>query len=353
MTNTMRKTLFLVLMACCLGISAKTIKKQTSGNPILPEFHADPEVMYSNQTGKFYIYSTTDGAAGWGGYYFTVFSSDDLVTWTHEGIMLNLNTEVAWASGNAWAPCIEEVKQKDGTYKYYFYFSGHDTARNRKSIGVAVSDTPVGPFVDAGHPIVNELPEGARGGQEIDVDVFTDPVSGKHYLYWGNGYMAGAELNDDMMSIKKETTVVLTPKGGSLQDYAYREGTYVFYRNGKYYFQWSVDDTGSPNYHVAYGTSTSPLGPIEVAKDPIVLIQDPEKDIYGPAHNSVLQIPGRDEWYIVYHRINKGYLIPERKDPGFHRQVCIDRMYFNEDGTIRPVIPTTEGVKPVKVKVKK
>lgn len=339
-------------MLLTLPLAAKDKAKKTSGNPILPEFHADPEVLFSNQTGKFYIYSTTDGAAGWGGYYFTVFSSPDLVNWTHEGIMLNLNTDVAWASGNAWAPCIEEVKQKDGTYKYYFYFSGHDTKRNRKSIGVAVADTPTGPFKDLGHPIVYDLPEGVRGGQQIDVDVFTDPVSGKHYLYWGNGYMAGAELNDDMVSLKPGTTTVMTPKGGTLQDYAFREGAYVFYRNGKYYFHWSVDDTGSPNYHVAYGTSTSPLGQIEVAKDPIVLIQNPGKDIYGPAHNSVLQIPGRDEWYIVYHRIHKGYLFPQRMDPGFHRQVCIDRMYFNEDGTIRRVIPTQEGVAPVK-KVKR
>ena len=350
------KKLFLAAFALfsiqlAVGINAKTTK--TSGNPILPEFHADPEVMYSNQTGKFYIYSTTDGAAGWGGYYFTVFSSPDLVTWTHEGIMLNLNTQVNWASGNAWAPCIEEVKQKDGSYKYYFYFSGHDIERNRKSIGVAVADSPVGPFVDSGKPIVYELPEGVRGGQQIDVDVFTDPVSGKHYLYWGNGYMAGAELSEDMLSIVPGTTKVLTPKGGSLQDYAFREGAYVFYRNGKYYFHWSVDDTGSPNYHVAYGTSNSPLGPITVAKDPIVLIQNPGKEIYGPAHNSVLQIPGRDEWYIVYHRINKDYLFPRRMDPGFHRQVCIDRMYFNEDGTIKRVVPTQEGVAPLKGKVKK
>lgn len=69
----------------------------------------------------------------------------------------------------------------------------------------------------------------------------------------------------------------MTPVGGTLQDYAYREAAYVFYRNGLYYFMWSVDDTGSPNYHVAYGTSTSPLGPIKVADNPVVLIQNPEK----------------------------------------------------------------------------
>ena len=221
--------------------------------------------------------------------------------------------------------------------KYFFYFSGNPVAGGGKQIGVAVADSPIGPFKDLGHPIITESPVGH--GQQIDVDVFTDPVSGKSYLYWGNGYMAGAELNEDMVSIKKNTLTVLTPKGGSLKDYAFREAAYVFYRNGLYYFMWSVDDTGSPNYHVAYGTSKSPLGPIKVAKKPVVLIQDPAKEIYGPAHNAVLQIPGTDEWYIVYHRINKNF-IDREKGPGVHREVCIDRMEFNPDGTIRKVVPT-------------
>lgn len=93
--------------------------------------------------------------------------------------------------------------------------------------------------------------------------------------------MAGAELNEDMLSIKENTLTVLTPKGGSLKDYAFREAAYVFYRNGLYYFMWSVDDTGSPNYHVAYGTSKSPLGPIKVAKKPVVLIQDLQRKSMG------------------------------------------------------------------------
>lgn len=307
-------------------------------NPVLQGFHADPEILYSHQTKKYYIYSTTDGQPGWGGWYFSVFSSDNLKDWKDEGVMLDLKSDqVAWADGNAWAPCIEE-KMVDGKYyKYFFYFSGNPVAGGGKQIGVAVADSPIGPFKDLGHPIITESPVGH--GQQIDVDVFTDPVSGKSYLYWGNGYMAGAELNEDMVSIKKNTLTVLTPKGGSLKDYAFREAAYVFYRNGLYYFMWSVDDTGSPNYHVAYGTSKSPLGPIKVAKKPVVLIQDPAKEIYGPAHNAVLQIPGTDEWYIVYHRINKNF-IDREKGPGVHREVCIDRMEFNPDGTIRKVVPT-------------
>ena len=303
-------------------------------NPVLPGFHADPEIIYSNQTGKYYIYSTTDGQPGWGGWYYTAYSSNDLKDWTYEGIVLDLKSDqVSWADGNAWAPAIEEKKTKDG-YRYYLYFSGNPKNGGGKQIGVATADSPTGPFTDLGYPMITESPVGR--GQQIDVDVFTDPVSGKSYLYWGNGYMAGAELNKDMVSIKKKTLAVLTPEGGTLQDYAYREAPYVFYRNGLYYFMWSVDDTGSPNYHVAYGTSTSPLGPIKVATDPIVTIQNPEKEIYGPAHNSVICKPGTDEWYIVYHRINKHYL-DKSLSPGTHREVCIDRLEFNADGTIKRV----------------
>lgn len=311
------------------------------GNPILPGFHADPEILYSNKTGKYYIYSTTDGKPGWGGYKYYVYSSADLKEWKNEGVALDAKSDqIAWANGNLWAPAAIEVKQKNGSYKYYLYFSARPNDNGRKQMGVAVSDSPTGPFVDLGQPLLAKNHPGCNG-QLIDVDVFMDPVSKKPYLYWGNSFMAGAELEPNMTKIKDETVTVMTPKGGSLRDYAYREAPYVFYRNGLYYFMWSVDDTGAANYHVAYGTSKSPLGPIEVAKDPIVLIQDPQHEIYGTAHNSVIQKPGTDEWYIVYHRINKDYI---HFQPGVHREVCIDKMEFNADGTIKRVVPTHEGI---------
>ena len=312
--------------------------------PILTGFHADPEVLYSNKTKKYYIYSTTDGTPGWGGHDFSVFSSENLIDWKDEGKMLDVRgDQVKWATGNAWAPAIIE---KNG--KYYFYFSAHNPQSNRKEIGVAVSDSPTGPFVDSGAPILTDAdrPQGVRGGQAIDVDVFQDPKSGKCYIYWGNGFMAGAELNDDMTSVKKETITNLTPKGGSLETWAFREGAYVFYRKGTYYFLWSVDDTGSPNYHVCYGTSKSPLGPIILDEQNYMVIrQKPEDKIYGTAHNSILQIPGKDEWYIVYHRINKNYV---NHEPGIHREVCIDRLTFDKKGKIIPVTPTLDGPAPLK-----
>ena len=300
--------------------------EMTAKNPVLEGYFADPEILYSNKTKKYYIYPTSDGFNGWSGYYFKAFSSGNLVDWKDEGIILDLKKDVPWAGRNAWAPCMIE-KKVDGKYNYYFYYTG------AQKVGVAVSDHPAGPFKDSGKPLIDKHPEGITWGQEIDPDVFCDPVSGKDYLYWGNGYLAVAELNKDMISIKENTTLVMTP------DNTFREGIYVFYRNGLYYFLWSEDDTRSENYRVRYGTSKSPLGPINIPKDNLVIAKNPDKGIYGTGHNSVLQVPGKDEWYIVYHRFNIPNGIKMGDAAGFHREVCMDRMYFNEDGSIRQVLP--------------
>ncbi|MNK45682.1 Arabinoxylan arabinofuranohydrolase precursor [compost metagenome] len=305
----------------------KDIPLALKRNPIMDGFYADPDILYANKTKRYYIYPTSDGFDGWGGFYFKTFSSVDLIHWKDEGVILDLKKDVAWGPRHAWAPTITEKKVK-GDYKYYYYFTA------AQKIGVAVADQPTGPFKDSGTPMIDFKPPGVTGGQEIDPAVFNDPRSGKSYLYWGNGYLAVAELNKDMVSIKKNTIKVLTP------DKTFREGVYVIFRNGIYYFFWSEDDTRSENYRVRYGTSTSPYGPIQVPENNLVLQKDPAKGIYGTGHNSVLQVPGTDEWYIVYHRFNYPNGIRMGDAAGFHREVCMDRLYFDANGQIVPVIPT-------------
>lgn len=305
-------------------------------NPALNGYYADPEILYAEKTGKFYIYPTSDGFTGWTGTYFKCFSSDNLVDWSDEGVILQLGKDVSWANRNAWAPCIVE-KKINGQYKYFYYFSA------AQKIGVAVADNPTGPFVDLGKALIDTNPEGVKGGQNIDPDVFTDPRTSKSYLYWGNGFMAGVELNDNMTSIKHETLTVLKP------DSTYREGTYVFYRNEKYYFMWSEDDTRSENYRVRYATSDYPLGAFTIPENNLVIAKDKATGIYGTGHNSVLQIPGRDEWYIVYHRFNYPKGITQGKAAGYNREVCIDKMEFNADGSLKQVVPTHKGITPVKL----
>ncbi len=304
-------------------------------NPVLDGYYADPDILYSENTKKFYIYPTSDGYTGWSGTYFKVFSSDNLVDWTDEGVILDLKTDVEWADRNAWAPCIIERKI-DGRYKYFFYFTA------AQKIGAAVSDSPTGPFKDSGRPLIDAFPPGVTGGQQIDPDVFHDPQSGKYYLYWGNGYMAAAELNDDMLSIKQETIKVMTP------DRTFREGVHVLYRSGKYYFLWSEDDTRSENYRVRYAIADSPMGPLEIPRDNLVIAKDPETGIYGTGHNSTLQIPGRDQWVIVYHRFTYPRGIKMGREAGYHRETYIDKLEFDDAGRIVRTIPTHKGITPIK-----
>ena len=304
---------------------------ELNNNPVLEGFYADPEILYSKQTKKYYLYPTSDGFTGWSGTYFKTFSSDNLRDWKDEGKILDLPKDVKWGTRNAWARCIIE-KKKGKKYQYYFYFTA------AQKVGVAVADSPTGPFVDAGKPVIDHKPEGIKNGQEIDPDVFEDPISKKTYLYWGNGYMAVAELNKDMLSINEKTSKLITP------DKSFREGTYVFYRKGLYYFLWSVDDTRSPEYQVRYGTSKSPIGPISVPENNLVIAKNKELGIYGTGHNSILNVPGTDEWYIVYHRFNYPNGIKMGRDAGFNREVCIDKLTFNADGSIIPVVPSHSGV---------
>ena len=297
-------------------------------NPVISGYYADPEVLYAQKTNKYYIYPTSDGYENWNGDYFKVFSSDNLKNWKDEGVILDLKKEVSWTEKKAWAPCVIEKKgKKQGEYYYYFYYTGNE------KIGVATSKNPTGPFTDLGKPLIDWKPEGINRGAEIDPDVFYDPVSGKDYLYWGNGYCAVVELNSDMVSYKKETLKIITPPH-------FREGIYVFYRNGLYYFLWSENDTRSEDYRIRYGTSMSPTGPINISKDNIILSKAPEKGIYATGHNSILQIHEKDEWYIVYHRFTRPEGIKMGRSAGYHREICIDKIEFDKDGKILPVKPS-------------
>ncbi len=304
-------------------------------NPSVAGYYADPEILYSNKDNRFHLYPTSDGFTDWSGYYFKSFSSSNLVDWTDDGVILDFKKDVTRTDVKAWAPTAAE-KKINGKYRYFFYYTGD------AKIGVAVSDNPQGPFTDIGKPLVATKPNGITRGQVIDPDVFNDPVSGKSYLYWGNGFMVGAELNDDMISLKENTLTVLNPDG------TFREGTEVFYRKGKYYFMWSQDDTRSENYRVRYATSDSPLGKFTIPKDNLVVAKDPSQGIYGTGHNSVIQIPGTDEWYLVYHRFTIPKGIEMGRAAGYNREVCIDRLYFDEAGNIIQVKPTLEGIQPLK-----
>ncbi|OAL56400.1 hypothetical protein IQ07DRAFT_5969 [Pyrenochaeta sp. DS3sAY3a] len=296
-------------------------------SPVLPGLYADPNIaIFGNH---YYIYATTDGFPGWAGKVFYVWKSADLVQWTRSSQpFLTLNGtsgNVPWATGDAWAPTIIA---RNG--KYYFYFSGQNPTYNRKTIGVAVADSPEGPFTaQAEAMILNN--ESIKTGQAIDSAAFHDPTSGKYYLFWGNGSPPlYAELADDMLSLKNGTITAIS----GLTDF--REGLFVNYRKGLFHLTYSVDDTRSENYRVGYATSTSIDGPWTYRG--VILQKDVSKGILGTGHNSIVNVPGTDDWYIAYHR----FAIPGGN--GTNRETTIDRVYFDENGLIENVVPTLESV---------
>ncbi|CBG68311.1 MULTISPECIES: family 43 glycosylhydrolase [Streptomyces] len=294
-------------------VSARELK-----SPVLPGLNADPNIVRFGDT--FYIYPTTDGFEGWSGTQFKAYSSKDLVNWKDHGVILDLGPDVSWADSRAWAPAMEE---RDG--KYYFYFCAD------ANIGVAVSDSPTGPFKDAlGKPL---LKAGTLPGQMIDPAVFTDD-DGKSYLYWGNGRAYVVPLNDDMVSFDSAKISDITPSG-------YNEGTFVIKRKGTYYFMWSENDTRDENYQVAYATGSSPTGPW--TKRGVILEKDLSLGVKGPGHHSVVHVPGTDDWYIAYHR----FAIPG--GDGTHRETTIDKLEFDADGLLKKVVPTLESIDPVTI----
>lgn len=313
-----------------------TVKLVPSANPVLSGRYADPDIIYSNQQKKFFMYPTSDGFRDWGGTYFKCFSSVDLVNWKDEGVILDLKKDVNWADRNAWAPTIAERKTSSG-YKYYYYFTA------AQKIGVASADRPQGLFKDSGKALVSGHPEGINRGQEIDPAVFHDPATDKYFLYWGNGYLAVSELNDDMISFKDPSPRIITP------DRTFREGAYVVFRKGRYYFFWSENDTRDENYRVRYGYSDSPTGKIIIPENNLILSKDPAAGIYGTGHNSVIQVPGKDEWYLVYHRFCFPEGINMGREAGYNREVCINKLEFNENGTIKVVHPDHQGISNIKM----
>jgi beta-xylosidase len=284
-----------------------------AGNPVFPGWYADPEGHIFE--GRYYLYPTTSDV-----YekqtYFEVFSSADLTDWQCHGRVLDF-ADVAWSTNRAaWAPTVAE---RDG--KYFMYFSAGDGA----GIGVAVSDSPIGPFRDAlGRPLIHEYHHGA---QPIDAHAFMDD-DGRAYLYYGGwSHAVVVELGDDMISTRGDF-LEITPDH-------YVEGPFMLKRGGKYYFMWSEGGWGDSSYGVAYAIADHPHGPFD--RKGSILSTD-LAIAKGAGHHSVITIPGTDEHYIVYHRR------PLEEDHANHRVTCIDRLTFNEAGEINPVQMTREGV---------
>lgn len=314
------------VMCCSQVIIAQSTNQQskTSGNPVFPGWYADPEGAVFE--GEYWIYPTYS-AAYTDQIYMDAFSSKDLVNWTKHPKVLS-KENISWLWRALWAPAVIHANDK-----YYFYFGANDIQNNNEpgGIGVAVADNPAGPFKDVlGKPLIDKI---VNGAQPIDQFVFKDD-DGQYYMYYGGwGHCNMVKMGTDLLSIVpfEDGTIYkeVTPEN-------YVEGPFMLKHNGKYYFMWSEGDWTGPNYCVAYAIADSPFGPFK--RVGTILKQDMQVAT-GAGHHSIIKGPGKDEWYIVYHRRPLG------ETDGNYRITCIDRMYFNKNGTIKPVKMTSGGIK--------
>jgi len=311
--NAKMKNLLLFLIIITSGCSSTL---HFSGNPIFEGWYADPEgVIVDNEYWIFPTFSAKYEKQT----FLDAYSSKDLVSWKKHDHIVDTSA-VKWAERAMWAPAVIE---KDGRFFLFFGANDIQSDNEKGGIGIAVSEKPGGPYRDyLGKPLIDRFHNGA---QPIDQFVFRN-TDGKYYIIYGGWRHCNiAELNDDFTAVKPSADGTLfreiTPSG-------YVEGPFMFIRNGKYYFMWSEGGWTGPNYSVAYAIADSPFGPFErVGK---ILQQDPSIAT-GAGHHSVINLPGTDTWYIIYHRR------PLDQTDRNARVVCIDRMEFDENGFIKPV----------------
>jgi len=277
---------------------------------------ADPHVIELG--GEFWMFPTESGARR---PIFAAYHSTDLRQWRRVGPILELD-RIPWVPEDgaprhhAWAPAMAE---KGG--KFYFYYSVGPQNPTPSRIGVAVGDSPSGPFRDIGKPLLT----GGNGFEAIDPMVYVDRKSGRAWFYAGGS--AGSklrvfELNDDMISFKREVPVAQPPH--------FTEAPFVHERNGTYYLSYSHGRWNDDSYSVHYATSKAPEGPWEY-RGRILSSDDRRK---GPGHHSFVKHPKTQQWYIVYHRWeNPGKQTPYRGA----RKIAVEKISYDLAGRIRPI----------------
>lgn len=320
---------FALLMTAMVAISCSGDKKFSySGNPLIRDkFTADPAPLVYD--GRLYLYvghdefyEGQDTASGGREFNITewlCYSTSDMKTWTDHGSVLK-PTDFSWAVGEAWA---SQVVERNGKFYYYTTVQGGGQYIG-KAIGVAVSDSPTGPFTDAiGRPLVDDkmTSNGERGWwNDIDPTVLIDD-DGTAWLCWGNGTCFIARLKDNMIELDGDIMVIDLPR--------YVEGPWLHKRGDMYYLTYASMGKGREN--ISYATADRMGDKWEY-----------RGELTGMAENSFTIHPGiaefNGEWYLFYHN---AVLSLDGHDGAIgRRSVCFDKLYYNSDGTMKPVVQT-------------
>ena len=312
----------IVCMFAIVSFAAEPKSFQLEGNPIFRDaFTADPAPLVVGDT--LYVYVGHDEAHGNEMYTITewlCYSTKDMKTWTSHGSVLK-PTDFKWAVADAWA---SQVVEKDGKF-YYYTTVQHGAPHNCKAIGVAVADSPTGPFVDAlGKALVIDSDTPGGGWNDIDPTVLIDD-DGTAWMSWGNGSCFLAKLKPNMIEIDGDIQQIRLER--------YIEGPWLHKRGDLYYLTYAGFSGGSEN--IRYGTASEITGPWTY-----------QGELTGNAKNSFTIHPGivefKGQWYLFYH--NATLTLNGESGATGRRSVCVDYLYYNADGTMKPVTQTLESV---------
>jgi len=304
------------------NVSASAKAKNTTtmiNNPIIKDkYTGDPAALVYKD--KVYLYAGHDEAPNDFNFYkmneWLVYSSSDMVHWQEHPVPLKV-TDFTWAKADAWAA---QVIERNG--KFYWYVTVEHGSINGKAIGVAVSDSPTGPFKDAlGKALItNDMTtQTSITWDDIDPTVMIDD-DGQAYLFWGNTICHYAKLKPNMTELDGPIQTIPLPN--------YTEAPWIHKHNNWYYLSYAYQFPEK----IAYAMSKSINGPWEYKG---IL-----NEIAGNSntnHQSIIDFKGKS--YFIYHN---GSIEPN--GGSFRRSVCVDRLYYNKDGSMKRVIMTTEGI---------
>ena len=317
------------LVGICLFLPTLTMAQ----NPVITDlFSADPTARVFNN--KVYVYPSHDILPPEGQRQdwfcmedYHVFSSENLTEWTDHGMIVTQN-KVPWVRPNSYSMWAPDCVYRNG--KYYFYFPSSPASGGGFAVGVAIADNPEGPFVPEPQPI--------KGVNGIDPCVL-QASDGNAYLFWGNGRCA--KLKENMVELADDNPKETVKWGNRevemvgvncLQGLPNRqaEGPFAFEYNGNYYLTYPYVRENTEV--LGYAMSKNPMGPYEYKG----LIMAEHANGCWTNHHSIINYKG--QWYLFYHHNDLSPKDDKR------RSVCIDKLFFNADGTIQEVKPTMRGV---------
>ena len=295
------------------------------GNPIFRDvWTADPAPLVVGET--LYVYVGHDDAHGDQMFNITqwlCYSTQDMKTWAAHGAIMK-PTDFSWAVGEAWA---SQVVQKGN--KFYFYTTvQHGPPHVGKAIGVAVADSPTGPFVDARGTalVIDSTTPSDKPWNDIDPTVFIDD-DGTAYMAWGNPYLYFAKLKPNMIEIEGDIKRIDLPN--------YTEGPWLHKRGETYYLTYAAFAHQGMWEKICYATAPSITGPWTYQG----ILTDQTKNSYT-IHPGIVEFKGQS--YLFYH--NADLVIDGEKGGLGRRSVCVEYLEYHEDGTMQPVVQSSEGI---------